>query len=108
MKPDSSPHSPDLPVYEDDIDARYTVEVIAELAGIDSTTLLRYQEKGFIRPVGSTARDSALFDAECLRQLRRIEHLRATCDMNDTGLKLVLDLMHELEILRQERRQAGR
>lgn len=52
-----------------------------------------------------SAGETPLFDVECLRQLRRIEHLRTSCEVNDTGLKLILDLLHETECLREERRQ---
>lgn len=105
MNSDSSPHFWDLPVYNAETDTRYSIEVIAELAGVHPQTVLHYQEQGFIRPAARDDVDAALFDVECLRQLRRIEHLRATCGMNDTGLKLVLDLLHETECLREERRQ---
>jgi DNA-binding transcriptional MerR regulator len=108
MSTDPLSNDADLPIFGDDTDATYTVDVIAELTGIDSKTVLHYQEQGFIRPVAKEDEDSALFDAECLRQLRRIEHLRATCGMNDAGLKLILDLLHEVEILRQERRMSQR
>jgi len=105
MNSDPSPHDADLPIYGEEPDAFYSIEVIAELAGVHPRTVLHYQEQGFIRPVSRDAGEAALFDAECLHQLRRIEHLRATCGMNDAGLKLILDLLHEVECLRQERRQ---
>jgi hypothetical protein len=54
------------------------------------------------------APDRPLFDAETLRRLRRIEHLRSTCGVNDAGLKLMLDLLHEVECLREERRRSAR
>lgn len=105
MNSDSSRPSRDLPVYDAETDRYYSIEVIAELAGVDSQTVLHYQEQGFIRPATRDTGEDALFDVECLRQLRRIEHLRTSCEMNDAGLKLLLDLMHETECLREERRQ---
>lgn len=105
MNSDPSSHDAALPIYGEEPDVYYSVEVIAELAGVQPQTVLHYQERGFIRPVSRDAADAALFDAECLRQLRRIEHLRATCEMNDAGLKLILNLLHEVEGLREERRQ---
>jgi len=107
MNSDPIAHAAELPVYPEETDTRYTLEVITELTGLHAETIIRYQEQGFIRPLAQEGADSPLFDTECLRQLRRIEHLRATCAVNDTGLKLILDLLHELECLRQERR-AGR
>lgn len=109
-----SPSSRGLPVYNGESDTRYSIEVISELSGVEARTVLHYQEQGFLRAASAAARDereageageAALFDVESLRQLRRIEHLRATCQMNDAGLKLILDLLHELECLREERRQ---
>jgi DNA-binding transcriptional MerR regulator len=105
MNSDPSPSSRDLPVYDEETDTYYSIEVIADLAGVNPQTVLHYQEQGFILPAARDAGDAALFDVECLRQLRRIGHLRATCEMNDAGLKLILDLLHEIECLREERRQ---
>ena len=42
------------------------------------------------------------FDDEAIRALRRIEYLRADCGINLTGIKLIMDLTKELEMLRQE------
>lgn len=108
MNPDSASPSPDLPVYEEEADIGYSIEVIAELAGVHTQTILHYQEQGFIRPASREPGDQALFDVESLRQIRRIGHLRATCEMNDAGLKLILDLLHQIECLREERRQMRR
>ncbi len=101
---DPSENSSDLPVYGAGTDGAYTLEVIAELADVDSTTVLRYQEAGFIQPVANPGEETALFDEECLRKLRQIQHLRTACGVNEDGLKLILDLLHEVEVLRQEQR----
>lgn len=92
----------------DDPDLYYTLEIIAELAGIDATTVVRYHEQGFLQPVRPAAGSDLLFDTESLRQLRRMEHLRATCGVNEAGLKLLLSLLQEVEQLREERRQMRR
>lgn len=86
----------------------FSVELIAELAGVDTTTVLTYQAQGYIRPVESDAARGLEFDTECLRQLRRIEHLRVTCGVNETGLRLLLNLLEEVEKLREERRRLMR
>jgi len=108
MNTDPPSSADQLPVFDEETDLLYSIDVIAELSGIDPQTILYYQEQGFIRPTTPAALDDALFDAECLRQLRRIQHLRSTCEVNDTGLKLILDLLHETECLREERRQLRR
>lgn len=100
-----SHHTQDFPAADGETDVCYSLEVIAELAGVNTQTVIQYQERGFLHPCSRDDGDSAVFDIECLRQLRRIEHLRTTCGVNDAGLALVLNLLHEVECLRQERRQ---
>jgi MerR family transcriptional regulator/heat shock protein HspR len=79
---------------EEDI---YTLKVIARISGVDADTILHYQELGFIRPLQDSANR---YDDEALLTLRRIEHLRETCEVNETGLRLILELMADLERLR--------
>ena len=76
-------------------DQLHTLQVTARLTGLDETTILFYQEEGLIQ----CAR-SGHYDDEALRILRRIEHLREACGVNDAGVKLILRLMDELERLR--------
>lgn len=81
-----------------DPESTYTLEVFARISGVDEETILHYQRRGFIR----TRQDSGdRFDDEALRTLRRIEHLRETCGVNETGLRLILSLLEELECLRR-------
>lgn len=73
----------------------YTLEIVAEITGVESQTILFYQEQGLISPP-----DAGEFDDEAVRTLRRIEHLRRTCEANLAGLKLILALTDEVERLR--------
>ncbi len=73
----------------------YTLEILTEITGVSSQTIVQYQEQGLIRPP---------LDDEALRAIRRIEHLRETCEMNLVGLKLLTSLLDEVEKLRQELR----
>jgi DNA-binding transcriptional MerR regulator len=77
----------------------YTLEVLAEITGIETTTLIQYQEHGIIRPQ---------FDDETVRRLRRAEHLRESCEMNLEGMKLLTHLLEEVEQLREQLRQHQR
>ena len=96
--------SHDLPVFEPNLEATYSLEVIAELSGISSQTIVEYREHGLISPVAETMPGGFQFDEETLRTLRSIEQLRSTCEMNIAGLKLMLDLMDEVEQLRDDLR----
>jgi DNA-binding transcriptional MerR regulator len=78
----------------------YTLDVVAEITGLSSQTILQYHEAGLIAPIPDSPPGASCFDDEALRTLRRIEHLRATCEMNTAGLKLLLSLTEEVERLR--------
>ena len=93
-----------LPLFEPDQGATYTLETIATLTGATPQAILHYQEQGFITPVTGGETDHGQFDGETVRTLRRIEHLRTTCQLNESGLKLILSLMDEIERLRNELR----
>lgn len=73
----------------------YSLEIVSELTGVSTQTIVQYQEQGLIQPV---------LDDETIRTLRRIEHLRETCEMNLAGLKLLTQLLEEVERLRAELR----
>lgn len=79
--------------------AGYTLEILAGITGISSQTIVHYQEHGLIRCGPDRA---APFDDETVRSLRRIEHLRSSCETNLTGLKLLTALLDEVERLRTE------
>ncbi len=89
----------DLPIYDAGESSAYTLEVVAQLTGVSSQTILHYQEQGLIHPA-----KRGDFDDEALHTLRRIEHLRAACETNLTGLKLILDLMNQVEHLKSQLR----
>lgn len=96
--------SSDLPVFEPDADATYALEVVVELTGVSSQTILLYRQQGLISPFTDPESGAHYFNDEALRTLRRLEHLRSACEMNVSGLKLVLGLLEEMERLRADLR----
>jgi DNA-binding transcriptional MerR regulator len=92
-------------VFEPAAESVYTLDVVVRLTGIDTETILHYQEHGLIRPVAARGRGARRFDDETLRTLQRIEHLRAHYAMGLRGLKLTLGLLEEVERLRARRAQ---
>jgi hypothetical protein len=52
--------------------------------------------------VADPAHDGYRFNAPAIRALRRIEHLRADCDLNLAGIKMIAHLMSEVERLQAE------
>ena len=73
----------------------YSLEILAETTGVSTQMIVQYQEHGIIH---------SDFDDETIRTLRRIEALRETCEMNLSGLKMLTQLLDEVEQLRQELR----
>jgi DNA-binding transcriptional MerR regulator len=74
----------------------HTLEVLAQLTGLSTQVLVSYQEQGIIQPQ---------YDDDTVRRLRRIEHLRESCEMNLEGLRLMARLLDEVEFLRDELRR---
>ncbi len=73
----------------------YSLEILAETTGVSTQMIVQYQEHGIIHQD---------FDDETVRTLRRIEALREACEMNLSGLKMLTQLLDEVEQLRQELR----
>jgi DNA-binding transcriptional MerR regulator len=73
----------------------YSLEILAETTGVSTQMIVQYQEHSIIHPD---------FDDETIRTLRRIEALREACEMNLSGLKMLTQLLDEVEQLRQELR----
>ena len=86
----------DLPLYEPDEHATYSLEIVAKITGVDTETILRYQAQGLLEPVA----DSTTFDDESVHTLRRIEHLRRRFETNLSGVRLMLNLMDEIDRLK--------
>jgi MerR family transcriptional regulator/heat shock protein HspR len=85
----------ELPLYELDDETMYSLEVVARMSGLNEETILRFQKQGYVRsPSGNR------FDNEALRVLRHIDYLQNTCGVNDSGLRLILSLLNELEDLK--------
>jgi DNA-binding transcriptional MerR regulator len=83
----------------------YSLEILSEMTGVSQQTILLYQEHGIIR---AAQNEGARFTDDTIRLLRRIEHLREVCETNLAGLKLLTQLLDEVEQLRAELRAARR
>ena len=94
-------------VYEANSDAVYTLDVTSSLTGLTRHTILVYHRHGLIRPVGNPDEEGYQFNDEAIRVLRRIQHLRATYGPNVEGLRLILELMNEVERLKRDLRFRG-
>ena len=109
MIPPSEQEACDPPLIDADPEATYTLEVVAELTGVSTQTILLYQEHGLLRSVAphrAQLHSGALrFDLEALRALRRIEQLRSQFEMNVAGLRAMMQLLDEVERLQASLRE---
>ena len=89
-----------LQAFEPETKTVYSIEAVEHIAHVPRRTILRYYKHGLVSPAADPEDAGYCFDGETIRTLRRIEHLRTRCGMNLDGIKLILDLMSEVERLR--------
>ena len=91
-----------LQPFEPDASSVYPIETVATLVQVPRRHIVIYFKYRLVSPVIDPTCGGWWFDDEGIRALRRIEYLRADCGINLTGIKLIMDLTKELELLRQE------
>jgi DNA-binding transcriptional MerR regulator len=91
-----------LQLFEPDARSVYTIETAAHLAQVPRRLIALYFKHGLVSPVMDPACGGWCFNDEAIRALRRIQYLRTDCGINLAGIKLIMDLMQEVEQLREE------
>jgi DNA-binding transcriptional MerR regulator len=91
-----------LQLFEPPPDAAYTIEATAHLVDVPRRTILVYCKHGLVSPTPHNADGGYYFDRDAIRALRRINALRSVCGDDLSGIKIILDLMNELERLHSE------
>ncbi len=86
----------------------YPIETVVHLTRTPRHQIAVYCLHGLISPVTAPERDGWWFDHKAIRVLRRIEGLRADLDINLAGLRIVAELLNEVEQLREEVRALHR
>jgi MerR family transcriptional regulator, heat shock protein HspR len=94
---------PDRPATEgEEIRAReravYIISVAAELAGVHPQTLRIYERKGLVQPL-RTPGNSRRYSQRDIERLRTIQDLTQDRGINLAGVKMIIDLQAELELL---------
>ena len=93
-----------LQLFEPAPDALYTIDALAEIVDVPRRTILVYCSQGLVSPVTDPAEAGYRFNNDALRAIRSIEALRKTFNTNLSGIRMILDLMREVERLRSELR----
>ena len=89
-------------VFEPAAGSIYSIEQAAHLAGVPRRAIAVYFRYGLVSPAADPDVGGWYFDDEGIRTLRQIERLRTSLGMSLTAVKLVLELSHEVERLREE------
>ena len=91
-----------LQLFEPNPQAVYTIEETARIAQVPRHQIAIYYKHGLVSPAMNPDAGGWLFNDEAIHALRRIEYLRTACGLNVAGIKLVLELMREVELLSEE------
>ena len=91
-----------IQLFEPDPNAVYTLEAAEHIAHVPRRLIAVYYKHGLVSSVVGPDCGGFYFNDEGIRELRRIESLRTACGLNLAGIKLILDLMNEVEYLRAE------
>jgi DNA-binding transcriptional MerR regulator len=82
---------------------RYTVTAVTRLTGVDRATLVEYCEAGLL-PLEAARLEAAEFDDHLVCTIRQIEFLRENHGVNLAGIRMIHQLLAEVERLRRELR----
>jgi DNA-binding transcriptional MerR regulator len=93
-----------LQLFEPPNGAVYSLEATAHLLDLRPRTILIYCKHHLLSPIINAETEGYSFDCDGIRSLRRIEGLRVVCGDNFSSIKVILDLMTEVERLRWELR----
>jgi DNA-binding transcriptional MerR regulator len=101
--PDSPPPQ-SLKLFEPKPNVLYGLDATAVLAGVPRRSILIYCRAGLVRPVVQPPYGVMEFTEEAIYTLRRIEHLRTVHGLDLAWIKVIFDLLDEVERLRAELR----
>jgi MerR family transcriptional regulator, heat shock protein HspR len=100
-------HTSEIPVralqlFEPDSESVYTIESAANLAHVGRHRILVYYKRGLLSPIVDPEIGGYYFNDDGIRALRRIQHLHEDLGVNLAGIKIIFDLLNEVERLRNE------
>jgi hypothetical protein len=84
----------------------YDVRAAAEYTAVDPDGIRTYCREGWVRAIEYQENGEPLLDEDGIYWLRRIQGLRTEMRLEGPVLRIVLDLMQEVERLRQEVRRS--
>ena len=88
--------------FEPPPNAVYTIETTAQLVDLPRRKIVVYCKYGLVSSAVDPIGNGYYFDRNAIRTLRRIESLQSVCGDDLPGIKIILDLMTQLERLQSE------
>jgi DNA-binding transcriptional MerR regulator len=89
-------------IFEPASDTLYPLDTVARMLDVPRRWIAHSARHGLIHPVVDSATDGWSFDAKAIQTLRRIQSLQTLHHLDLDTIKLVLDLVREVESLRAE------
>ena len=83
-------------------DTAYDLDSLARLANVHPALVSQYVRRGLLDPLDDRGEHEWRFDDRSLHLLRRIQRLRSELGVNINGVAVILELLQQLEDLRQE------
>jgi len=81
-------------------DALYSIDTIAHLAGVPRHTVLLCCRHHLVIPREDPEFGGYHFDVGTIQTLQRVDYLHRQCEINFTGVRIILGLMEEVERMR--------
>ena len=91
-------------VCEPDPHQLYPLRAVARMTGSSERKIVFYCRKGIVIPQSPPHSEEYYFDELAVLRLRKIEILRQEHRMNWAAIKMIMSLLHEVEVLRDELR----
>lgn len=101
MNIETGPHLFSLQRFSTDPDAYYPIDVTARLAGIPRHVLLICCRLGMVAPRIDPDFGGFSFHQKDIQSLQHIEYLRSGCGVNIAGIQIILELLNEVQQLRE-------
>lgn len=102
--PDKRSSAQQLQVNEPAPGVVYSLDAVVHLTGVSRRSILVYCKSGLVRAGGDPQQGEFSFDDEAIYRIRRVEHLRLVHGVNLAGIRMIFDLLNELERLQNEMR----
>jgi MerR family transcriptional regulator, heat shock protein HspR len=79
--------------------AVYVISVAAEMAGVHPQTLRIYERKGLLQPM-RTSGNTRRYSQRDIEQLLRIQDLTQVVGVNLAGVKMIIQMEEEIDLMR--------